>query len=124
VKKKLTVLAFVGLAFLLLAGPVLAGSSRGARVISMTGTIKSVDKVKERIYVTIQMTNKPYLVKRGQTVWVEMGSKVVYYYWDGTRRTPYTFGQLKVDQKVAINAVVAGDTITARRVEVNKRGYK
>jgi hypothetical protein len=61
VRKKLTVLALVGLAFVLLVGPVLAaGSSRETRldvklgprrqahVISMTGTIKPVDKDEKR----------------------------------------------------------------------------
>jgi hypothetical protein len=122
VRRKVMVLALVALAFMLLAGPVLAGPSRGARVISMTGTI--TDKAGTSIEVKVQMTNKPYLVKRGQTVWVKTSSTTVYYYWDGTTRLSWDFGKLVKGQSVAINALVISEAITARRVEVNKRGYK
>jgi hypothetical protein len=130
------VLALVGLAFVLLAGPALAvGAGRDTvlavkkvprsqhQVISMTGRIETVDFSKKRIYVTVQMTNKPYLVKRGQTVWVDTTSTTVYYVWQNKIRRRATFGSLIAGQKVSINARVATPTITARRVEVNKPRY-
>jgi hypothetical protein len=140
VRKKRIVLALIGLACLLLAVPVLAaGAGRDAvlavkkvprsqhQVISMTGRIEAVDTANKRIYVTVQLTNKPHLVVRGKTVWVGTTSTTVYYVWKDKIRRRATFGALAVGQKVSINARVAKTatttTITARRVEVNKPRY-
>jgi hypothetical protein len=134
VRKKLMVLVMVGLAFVLLAGPVLAagsgrdahwavkqGPKRKAHVISMTGTIQWAGN--GTISVTVQMTNKPFVVKRGQTVLVKTTSNTVYYFWSGKNRRRASFGDLVGGQKVSINALVTTTAITARRVEVNKPRY-
>jgi hypothetical protein len=125
VKKKLTVLAFVGLTLVLLAGSAFAGSSRGARVISMSGKITSINRSNETFKVYVQMTNKPYLVKRTQTVLVKAGSAVLYEWIDGTRIYRSNLSFLVVGDRVVINGLVLDDgTIKARRVEEGKRGYR
>jgi hypothetical protein len=134
-RKRLMVLALVGLAFVLLAGPVVAAGSgrdttlaakqgprRRAHVISMTGIIKGFEGKDISVYV--QMTNKPFLVKRGQTVLVETSPSTIYYVWNSTGRHRASFDDLEKDQKVSINALVADAEITARRVEVNRPRYR
>jgi hypothetical protein len=143
VRKKLMVLVMVGLAFVLLAGPVLAagsgrdahwavkqGPKRKAHVISMTGTILSATC--SAISVDVQMTNKPFLVKRGQQVQVDTTSNPVYVIWENprirTRDCSLVIGYLSSNTKVSINARVTTigttTTITARRVEVKKPRYR
>jgi hypothetical protein len=134
VRKKLTILTLVGLALVLVSSPVLAagssrdtylaakqGPKRKAHVISMTGTIQWAGN--GTISVTVQMTNKPFVVKRGQTVLVKTTSNTVYYFWSGKNRRRASFGDLVGGQKVSINALVTTTAITARRVEVNKPRY-
>lgn len=117
------VLALVALAFVLLAGPVLAGPSRGARVISMSGTITS-DPSNGTFKVYVQMTNKPWLVKRTQTMLVKTDN-AVFYEWIAGTRYPSDFSDLAKYDRVVINGLVIDDnTIQARRVEENKRGYR
>jgi hypothetical protein len=134
VRKKLMVLAMVGLAFVLLAGPVLAagsgrdahwavkqGPKRKAHVISMTGTIAWVSG--SVISVNVQMTNKPFLVKRGQMVSVETAYAVCYV-WTGKTRNRCGSNALSPTARVSINARVSSNGyITARRVEVDKPRY-
>jgi hypothetical protein len=128
-KKMLTITAMVGLVLVLLVGT--GGRTSLAQeparppnhIISFTGTIVAVDRGSERIAVTIQMTNYPYLWQRGDTEWVDTASNTLYYLWLGDLRTPTTFAGLKVGQRVSINAVVNTTTITATRVEVNKPRY-
>jgi hypothetical protein len=139
VRKKLMVLALVGLAFVLLTGPVLAaGSSRGTgpaqtrtwseyHIISFTGTIAYFSGT--TIVVDVQMTNKPYIVKRGTRVSVGTTSSTVFYIWDGrvhrwvpdiSSLYPYKGAQ------VSINAIVdttKTPSIAARRVEMYKPRY-
>ena len=144
VRKKLMVLAMVGLAFVLLAGPVLAvgsgrdahwavkqGPKRKAHVISMTGTIAWATC--SAISIDVQMTNKPFLVKRGDNVQVDTISlNPVYVVWEKnntrtkTRKCEDIKDRLYSGQKVRINALinVKTDYITARRVEVNKPRYR
>lgn len=137
VRKKLTVLTLVGLTFVLLAGSVLAvgpsrdtylaakqGPRRQAHVISMTGKITEIERSNKSISVAVQMTNKPFIVKRGQTVRVQTNSTTVFYVWTGKKRQRVTFSTLVEGQKVSINALVATTAITARRVEVNKPRYR
>jgi len=127
-KKTLTITAAVGLALALLVATgecksLAQGPAQPANhVISFTGTIVAIDSGSERIAVTIQMTNYPYLWKRGDTEWVDTTSRTLYYLWLGDLRTPTTFAGLKVGQRVSINAIV-NTRITARRVEVNKPRY-
>ena len=143
------VLAMVGLAFVLLAGPVLAvgsgrdahwavkqGPKRKAHVISMTGTIAWATC--SAISIDVQMTNKPLLVKRGDNVQVDTVSlNPVYVVWERegesytrtkTRLCNQEFIEenLTWNQKVSINALinVKTDYITARRVEVKKPRYR
>lgn len=135
-RKKLTVVAFVGLALMLLVEPALAAGAAGRSVlaeqrnvqtqkhiISFTGTVASVDSVSKRLSVTIQMTNYPYIAKRGDTEWVYTTTSTIYYVWSGDLRTRATFSSLKVGQRVSINAVATTTRITATRVEVNKPRY-
>ncbi len=135
-RKKLTVVAFVGLALMLLVEPALAAGAAGRSVlaeqrnvqtqkhiISFTGTVASVDSLSKRISVTIQMTNYPYIAKRGDTEWVYTTTSTIYYVWSGDLRTQATFSSLKVGQRVSINAVATTTRITATRVEVNKPRY-
>ena len=135
-RKKLTVLAFVGLALLLLVEPALAAGTAGrtvlaeqrkvqpqTHIISFTGKIVSVDSVSKRISVSIQMTNNPYIAKRGDTEWVYTTTSTIYYLWSGKLRTRAYFSSLKVGQLVSINAAATTTRITASRVEVNKPRY-
>jgi hypothetical protein len=128
-KKALTKKALVGLALVLLAS-FGAGSALAQdpvrppnHIISFTGTIVDIDAATARIEVTIQMTNNPYIGRRGDTVWVDTTAATLYYVWDGVSRTATTFDYLQEFQKVSINAVVGETTITASRVEVDKRAY-
>ncbi len=128
--KTLTTITLVGLALVLLAGS-------GARmtlaqepvqppnhIISFTGTIsEDVDEDDEGIYVTIQMTNNPYIFMRGDTEWVETTDTTIYYVWEGDVRKPATFADLEEGQLVSINAIVSTTAITASRVEVDKPRY-
>jgi len=128
-KKTLTMAALVGLALVLMA--VSGGHASLAKgptqipnhIISLTGTIAAVDSSRQRIAVTIQMTNNPYMYQRGDTEWVNTTSSTLYYVWLGDVRTVSTFAALKVGQRVSINAVASSTTITASRVEVNKPRY-
>jgi hypothetical protein len=134
-RKTLTVLTFVTLALVLLASPVLAvGPSRGAplaatwpkyHIISFTGTIVSFSG--SSIAVKIQMTNNPYIGKRGTQVTVGTTSSTLFYIWDGKvhkRVTGISSLYPYVGKTVSINAIVySTGTITARRVEVYKPRY-
>jgi len=128
-KKTLTIAAMVGLALVLLAGMggraslAAAPSQPPNHIISFTGTVAAVDRAGERIAVTIQMTNVPYVLKRGDTEWVGPPPSTLYYVWLGDVRTPATFASLKVGQRVSINAVAGKTSITANRVEVDKPRY-
>lgn len=128
-KKALTKKALVGLALVLLAS-FGAGSALAQdpalppnHIISFTGTINDIDEATGKIQVTIQMTNNPYIGMRGDQVWVDTTAATLYYVWDGVSRTATTFDYLQKLQKVSINAVVGETTITASRVEVDKRAY-
>jgi hypothetical protein len=134
-RKTLTVLTFVTLVLVLLASPVLAvGPSRGAplaatwpkyHIISFTGTAASWTAT--TLTVNVQLTNKPYIVKRGTQVTVSTTSRTVYYIWDGKTRTrTYSLSGLGLTTgaKVSINATVySTGAITANRVEVYKPRY-
>jgi hypothetical protein len=136
-RKRLMIIAFVGLALLLLVEPALAAGSAGRTVlaaqksaqpqkyvISFTGTIQSIDSANKRFSVAIQMTNYPYIAKRGDTEWVYTTGSTVYYIWSSSKtRTRGYFSSLQVGQRVSINAAATTTMITARRVEVNKPRY-
>ena len=82
-KQKLTIVAMVVLAAILIASPVLAagsshpmevakqGPKKKPTVISMTGTITWSNSDKTLIEILVRMTNKAFIVYRGQTVSVE-----------------------------------------------------
>lgn len=136
-RKTLTIVAFVTLALVLLTSPVLAvGSGRSTvlaqtqtwpkyHIISFTGTAASWTT--STLTVNVQLTNKPYLLKRGSQVTVGTTSRTVYYIWDGKTRTrKYSLSQLglTVGTKVSINATVySTGAITANRIEVYKPRY-
>jgi len=128
-KTTLTIAAFVGLALMLLAGSGgLTSLAQGPvqpanHVISLTGRIAAIDSRSERIAVTIQMTNNPYMYQRGDTEWIDTTTSTLYYLWEGDLRTAGTFADLKVGQRVSINASVSTTAITASRVEVDKPRY-
>ena len=135
-RQKLTGIAFVVLALVLLVEPALAfGLGEGRvlagpekvqpqkHIISFTGTIASVDSVGKKIAVTIQMTNYPYIARRGDTEWVTTTSSTIFYVWSGKLRTRATFSSLKAGQRVSVNATATTTQITASRVEVNKPRY-
>jgi hypothetical protein len=132
--KKLTILALAALALALLAGPVLASSPRqGAivaqqkvgpktkpHVISFTGTVMDVGV--GRISVYIQMTNSPFIAKRGTTPWVSTGTAACYQ-WSGKTKTRIACSAVAKGDRVSINALATSTSITARLVEVNKPRY-
>lgn len=128
-KKTLTAVALIGLACALLIGS--GGQTALAQepvqppnhIISFTGRIVAVDRGAERIAVTIQMTNNPYIGRRGDTEWVNVTPTTLYYVWLNDLRTAGTFADLEVGQRVSINAVISTTTITANRVEVDKPRY-
>jgi hypothetical protein len=127
-KRKLTILAVVVLAAVLIASPVLAaGSSHPMEVakqgpkmqptiISMTGTIMQDGTA--QISVKIQMTNTAFIQYRGQIEPVVILGAVCYDWVKGKKSTPISFGNLAAGDKVSINARVDPETkvITARRV--------
>jgi len=138
-RRFLTVLALVGMAFVLIAGPVLAaGSGRDSvvaqqktvwpkyHIISFTGTITSIPAA-NKFYVQIQITNNPYIAKRGTVELVTTTSSTVYVVWSGTTPTTLSsstgFSTLDVGDSVSINALATTSITTARRVEVNKPRY-
>jgi hypothetical protein len=116
----------VVLAAILIASPVLAaGSSQSLEakqgpekkqtVISMTGTILSISGT--QVQIKIAMTNKPFAKYRRTIQLVNTTTYTKFYSWDGRTREPITFSDLKVGDKVAINAKVKDGTFTARRVQ-------
>ena len=122
-------IVFVGLVLMLLLGSggrmslAQTPSQPANHIISFTGTIAAIDSRSGRFSVTIQMTNNPYMYQRGDTEWVNTTTKTLYYAWVGDLRTPATFADLRVGQRVSINASVSTTAITASRVEVNKPRY-
>ena len=128
--RKLTIVAMVVLAAILVASPVLAagsshplevakqGPKKKQTVISMTGTIMSISGT--QISIKIVMTNKPFVKYRHTTQWVRTTRSTKYILWDGKTRKYITFGDLDVDDKVSINAKVANGVFTARRVQVRQ----
>jgi hypothetical protein len=119
---------------ILIASPVLAaGSSRITEVakkwgkptiISMTGTIVGLatdpSTGQDKIQIKIQMTNRAFIQYRGATVWVFDTTTTKYFIWDGTTRSPYSYAQLKINDKISINARVSGGVFKARRVQVSQ----
>lgn len=140
-KKILTVFVLLGLALLLLVGPVLAagaadskslaqaGPERKAHVISLTGTVVPGTEVMTRsglsFDVKVQMTNAPFMYKRGSVVTITTTSRTIYITW-ATGKSIRTTSVIVADNaKLSINALVdtATDKVTARRVELNKPRY-
>ena len=131
--KKLTIVAMVVLAAILVASPVLAAGSshpmevaklaaiKKPTVISMTGTIMSISGT--QLKVKIQMTNKAFIKYRGTTQWVRSTKYTRYILWDGKTREYIKFGDLAVGDKVSVNAKVASGVFTARRVQVRQPRY-
>ena len=134
-KKTSTIIALVGLALVLFAGNCLAAGTSGRasvavdpvqppnHIISFTGTIQAIDSQDQSILVTIQMTNYPYIAKRGDTLWVETTDDTLYYVWLGDLRTTATFADLQEGQSVSINADISTTALTASRIEVDKPRY-
>ena len=129
-KQKLTIVAMVVLAALFIATPVLAagsshpmevakqGPKKRQTVISMTGTIMSISGT--QIMVKIVMTNKPFVKYRRTTQWVRTTTSTRYILWDGKTRKYIKFSDLKLYDKVSINAKVKNGIFTARRVQVRQ----
>jgi hypothetical protein len=142
VRKKLTVLVFVGLALVLVAGPALAAGSgrvtyakktdpwkgRKPHVISLTGRYAGDPVGITGILVTVQMTNKPFVRYRGDTVTIKtVDGYTKYYLWENCRATRISFSKLKSyltsEHLLSINALVTSQdsVFKARRIEVDKR---
>lgn len=105
-------------------------------VISFTGRVEDMNSVDETMYVTIQMTNNPYIYMRGDTVWVYTTGDTIYYTWvwddEDWIRVEASFAVLKAmfdgllegeELRVSINADVIDTLLTANRVEVEKPRY-
>lgn len=134
-KTKLTFLVFVTLALVLLVSPVLAAGAGESRtlvqqtrtypkthIISFTGKITSFTA--DGFYVYVQMTNNPYIARRGTSERVKVDSSTLYYEWiSSSKRVVCHLGDLKLGDKVSINAVATTAVTTAKRVEVNKPRY-
>jgi hypothetical protein len=140
--KKLTIVAMVVIAAILIASPVLAaGSSHPMEVakqgpkkkptsISMTATIK-IDRVDAatntgRIYVGIQMTNKAFIQYRGDEEWVKITRKTACIEWlKATKSRKIKCSDL-VDKAmddgrmVSIYARVKDGEFIARRVQISQ----
>ena len=134
--KKLTIVAMVVLAAILIASPVLAaGSSRTIEVAKrtptrmfMTATIET-DNIQPgdkegQVYVKIYMTNRAFIQYRGEFSWVEIDDNTLCLDWVKKRKAkliPLDCGELSKDDKVNIKAKVVEDangqiTIIAKRV--------
>ena len=126
--KKLTIVAMVVLAAILIASPVLAagsshpmevakqGPKKQPTIISMTGTIMQDGTA--QITVKIQMTNRAFIQYRGQTKAVIISGAVCYDWEKGKKSTRISCSDLAAGDKVSINARVdpATKVFTARRV--------
>jgi hypothetical protein len=128
-------MAMVVMAAILVASPVLAAgssSTAGVRqvakkwkkptVISMTGTVLALGvdpdtNAKEAIKIDIRMTNRAFIEYRGKIKWVDTTPTTLYILWDGKTREYITYDDLKVGDKISINARVYGEVFKARRVQ-------
>ena len=135
-KRKLTIVAMVVLAAILIASPALAAGSSQPMEVAKRGPIKQptiismtakihLDYISSstdtgRIYVAIQMTNKAFIQYRGEKDWVRITADTKCLDWvKGKKSVRIDCSELSVDDKVSINARVDPKTkvITARRVQ-------
>lgn len=94
-----------------------------AHIISLTGTVLTVDN--GQITVAVQMTNIAFRSFRGTTATVYTADSKILEWTSATKpRQRIPCDALAMGDKVSINGwVLSSDTISARRIEVNKPRY-
>jgi len=71
------------------------------------------------------MTNRAFIQYRGVDKWVDTDEFTKYILWVNGKPTKedFKFSDLVVGDKLSINAKVAGEVFTARRVQVRQQRY-
>jgi hypothetical protein len=138
-KKKLTILALVALAVLVVATPALAdGSGVGKiwrhrervrehtlaerQIFALTGVITALDLESDTPTITVEVRNgtplvKPYIGEDPLVVLVT--DETTYKQWTETGCVPIDASEVSMGDTVSMQGIVSGETFTANRVTVD-----